>query len=198
MSATPLPRRIMSVTCQLVLCSRRRRISTMLLLLIQVFLPTVQAEDSINYDYHCTDQDSKAVDSSVSLQSLQPNVFHKICPGRQTGNSQFLGQPSCGDGSAFAFYVARPTQRKANSYRVMIEFAGGGACWNAQTCEYGKNYLSFPQQWNDFVGLSCSELEQAMQQQNKAVSMLCGKQVGSVVSQSRPDQARLACFPFCY
>ena len=126
---------------------------------------------------HCGADDSTAVSSNVPLTSLSPNTFHKICPS-QSKYHQFLGHPGCGDGSAFAFYVARPPQRKDNQNKIMIEFAGGGACWDSNTCDRQQSYLAFPEQWNDFVGLSCSELEAGMQSQGKSVSMLCAKSLG--------------------
>jgi len=55
------------------------------------------------------------------LKDLSAHV-HVLGPG---GNSL------CGDGSEFVFLVRPGTVNK-----VMVDFMGGGACWNAQTCEH--------------------------------------------------------------
>jgi len=35
---------------------------------------------------------------------------------------------------------------------------GGGACWNEETCGMQKDYLTFPNNFDSFVGMSCSEI----------------------------------------
>lgn len=57
--------------------------------------------------------------------------------------------------------------------RVLIEFLGGGACWDATTCQYNQKYLSFPDFMNDFIGLSCSEIQAAVRNRGQPIHMLC-------------------------
>ncbi|KAL3816498.1 hypothetical protein ACHAXA_011303 [Cyclostephanos tholiformis] len=65
------------------------------------------------------------------------------------------------------------------SRKIMIEFVGGGACWDEETCGMQKDYLSFPNTFNSFVGMSCSEIEYAAATQGgRSLSMLCSKAIG--------------------
>jgi len=110
------------------------------------------------------------------VSTLIPNTFHKICPGRN--NFQF-GQPTCGDGSDFSFFFSRPLKQLVNDRKVLIEFQGGGACWDANTCDMQKEYLSVAESYDGFVGMSCSEVEYgAATQGGYPLSMLCAKQIG--------------------
>ncbi len=61
----------------------------------------------------------------------------------------------------------------------MIEFMGGGACWNEETCDMQKEYLTFPNNYDSFVGMSCSEIEYGSATQGGSkLSMLCAKAIG--------------------
>jgi len=67
----------------------------------------------------------------------------------------------------------------SNDRKVLIEFQGGGACWNANTCDMGKEYLSVSDSYDNFVGTSCSQVEYgAAAQGGNPLSMLCAKQIG--------------------
>lgn len=56
---------------------------------------------------------------------------------------------------------------------------GGGACWDANTCEKQQYYLTFPEMLNEFLGYSCSEVDAA--QGDKQFNMLCAQNdVGGV------------------
>ena len=101
--------------------------------------------------------DGKYYDSCVSTEhspkNLTPNTFHKICP---EATDEKLGQPICGDGTSFSFAYTSPTQRKSNEEKIVIEFQGGGACWDDQSCAQAGDRLSFPDSINNFIGYSCS------------------------------------------
>ena len=123
---------------------------------------------------------------------MNPNVFHKICPGvpkspfssysESTETNNPLNYPQCGDGSAFSFYYSKPIKRKNNDHKILIEFMGGGACWDSTTCELQQDYLTFPSDKLDaFVGLSCSEIQAGADSQGQQISMLCANpNVGGV------------------
>jgi hypothetical protein len=54
------------------------------------------------------------------------------------------GDTICSDGSPFRFFV-----RRGESSKLLIEFEGGGACWNGATCEaeiYNKRITTDPEQ----------------------------------------------------
>lgn len=118
----------------------------------------------------------------TKASSLKQNQFYKICPGahvQMDGSYSELGQPRCGDGSNFSFFFTRPLKQLANDRKIMIEFMGGGACWNEGTCGMQKDYLSFPNNFDSFAGMSCSEIEYgAATQGGRALSMLCSKMIG--------------------
>jgi hypothetical protein len=121
--------------------------------------------------------DDDSISDSVPLAKLTPNQFHKICPSQVDGE---LGQPICGDGTNFAFFATKPIQRKANTEKIMIEFMGGGACWDDQTCGYNAAVTTFPQALNDFVGRSCSEVAYSVDNLGGyPVSMLCARSIGT-------------------
>ena len=137
-----------------------------------------QAED-YNNGKNSDKCDSDSISTKQKVSKLTPNQFYKICP-EQTSKS--FGQPQCGDGTNFAFFFSRPTQRYANNQKILIELMGGGACWDANTCGYMASYLTFPQTFNKFVGLSCSEISQGASSQTKKfpINMLCAGKVGDV------------------
>merc|ERR1712160_157237 len=85
-----------------------------------------------------------------------------------------------GDGSAFSFYFSKPTQKKENRDKILIEFLGGGACWNTDTCGQQSDSLAISETWNAFVGYSCSETQALMSSYGESTSFLCARQVGEV------------------
>ena len=104
-------------------------------------LKTTAAND-LSYS-HCDENSTPANKALPSL--LTPNTFHKVCPGTTASSdddtsgsdttSETLSQPICGDGTAFSFYYHKPTQRSFNKDKIIIEFQGGGACWDENTCQ---------------------------------------------------------------
>ena len=114
--------------------------------------------------------------SSKSASALTPNTFHKICPP-VLPEDETLGQPICGDGTAFSFFYTSPTQRLVNKDKIIIEFMGGGACWDANTCDAQSSQLTFPESLNNFAGYSCSEAEYGME---TAANLLCTSKFGDV------------------
>jgi len=120
--------------------------------------------------------DEDSIPSSKSVSSLTPNSFHKICPP-VLSESVSLGQPICGDGTAFSFFYTSPIQRFINKDKIIIEFLGGGACWDENTCNAQSGYLTFPENLNNFVGYSCSEAQYGMQD---GANLLCNTQIGDV------------------
>ena len=128
--------------------------------------------------------DDDAVHGSIKLSSLTPNQFLKICPA--TIPNKKFGQPRCGDGTNFAFFFSRPTQKLENDQKIIIEFQGGGACWDAESCSKMGGYLTFPDSYDEFMGLSRSEIDMALngnaeQNQNEKFpqSILCTKTFGN-------------------
>lgn len=136
---------------------------------------------------------------STKASSLTPNQFHKLCPGTHvkfgssssSNNGDYssssssstkyapFGQPRCGDGSNYSFFVSRPLKQYTNDKKLIIEFMGGGACWDDQTCTMQSDMLSVPEYFDNFVGMSCSEIEYgAAVQGGNPLSLLCAKSVG--------------------
>ena len=109
------------------------------------------------------------VDDRVYVNTFTPNQFYKVCPS--TNERQAFGQPTCGDGTPFCFY-------EDNKERILIEIMGGGGCWNMHYCNKMANYLTFPEELDKFLGLSCSELNYGLQQDGKEINMLCGQTIG--------------------
>ena len=123
--------------------------------------------------------DSDSIPASTKARNLIPNTFHKLCPGIPNSSVGSLKYPICGDGTPFSFFVSRPTQRKTNANKLLIEFMGGGACWDEDTCGQEASYLTFPQKLDNFVGRSCSEVNAG--QGDTQFNMLCAqKDVGGV------------------
>jgi len=53
---------------------------------------------------------------------MEAQTLYKISPG---------GNTTCGRGSPYSFYVKKGD---ANSTKFLVEFEGGGVCWNVDTC----------------------------------------------------------------
>jgi len=134
------------------------------------------------------------------LKRLTPNTLHKICApnsGHISRTSVFgsggggLQQPICGDGTEFSFYVMRPPQKYSNDDggKILVEFMGGGACWDDDTCQMQSSYLTFPSTYDDYVGLSCSEMQYGLNgngnngnnnnNQKFPMNMLCAQSLSS-------------------
>lgn len=150
-----------------------------MLMNILLFLSTITPVLSLNYD-NC---DSSAVLASTKATSLAPNQFHKVCPGVGSENGAF-SYPQCGDGTPFAFFFHKPPKRKMNSDKLLIEFMGGGACWDANSCGRQASYLTFPENLDKFIGRSCTEIEYGANNGRNlgggGVNMLCAQTVGGV------------------
>lgn len=58
--------------------------------------------------------------SAPALPELTPDVWTPFAPG---------GETVCADGSPYTYYVRPGTVNK-----LVLEFEGGGACWNGSTC----------------------------------------------------------------
>jgi Pectinacetylesterase len=117
---------------------------------------------------------------STKASKLTPNTFHKLCP-----SSSSLGKPICGDGTPFSFYYSSPIQRRSSN-KILIEFLGGGACWDATTCEYQAKMLTFPYAFDDFLGMSCTEIQAGLDQNggqyqggDYPLNMLCAQTLTS-------------------
>ena len=139
-----------------------------------LLVPTIFA--GVSFD-NC---DSNSVPASKSHAQLTPNTFHKICPGTYD-SSKPLSQPICGDGTAFSFYYHRPNQRLVNKEKIIIEFQGGGACWDDNSCGKQSGLLTFPTDMDDFIGYSCSEVNYGMNNYGGyQINMLCSNKIGDV------------------
>jgi hypothetical protein len=141
---------------------------------------------------HC-DADALPAETTAA-SSLTPDRFYKLCPGShllQTADNEStstttsestyapFGQPRCGDGSNFSFLASLPKNTQAYSKKIMIEFAGGGACWNQVTCNMQKSQLTLGTYLNNFVGMSCSQIASGMKSLGFPSSMLCDRQIGN-------------------
>ena len=133
---------------------------------------------------HC-DADALPAETTAAAD-LAMGAFHKICPGEhaasEAGIAVPLGRPRCGDGSSYSFLfhapAAVPTAAtgSAGGEKVLIELAGGGACWDGDTCEAQSWGLSFPSFFVDpLVGTSCSDASDAFG------TLLCDRGVGSAI-----------------
>jgi hypothetical protein len=74
--------------------------------------------------------DANSADASLAPNPIKslPAGWNEVRPG---------GRTACSDGSPFAFYV-----RPGTIDRVVFEFSGGGACWNATTCGFAGQLFS--------------------------------------------------------
>lgn len=116
---------------------------------------------------------------NTKASSLTTNTFHKICPSKSD-----LGQPICGDGTPFSFYYTSPVRRLSTA-KILIQFMGGGACWDSQTCAYQSDMLTFPYEFDQFLGKSCTEIQTVLDasqndQQYLPVAMLCSQSIGKL------------------
>jgi hypothetical protein len=128
---------------------------------------------------HCP---TNSLPTTTPASTLTPNTFYKLCPPIHPATTR-LHQPSCGDGSPFNFFFSRPPLRHlTNHHKLLIEFQGGGACWNERTCSIQNDYLTWNEAYDDFIGKSCSEIEYGLQKSSDGtpLSMLCAKSIGSV------------------
>jgi len=129
-----------------------------------------QQEDGTNSSYYCGSP-------NTSLAKLAPG-FNKICPEI---TQEELGQPICGDGTSFSFSYTSPSQRKANNEKIIIEFQGGGACWDNASCQQAGDRLSYPQDFDNFLGLSCSAAAYGSSNVNGyPINFLCDTTIGDV------------------
>lgn len=114
------------------------------------------------------------VKESKRLGQMTPNQFYKVCP---TEGAAGFGPPMCGDGTAFCFYVSRS---RSNTDNLLVEIMGGGACWDADTCDYNSGRLMVPEQFDSFLGLSCSEIQVlGVEANGKPINMLCAGTLGT-------------------
>ncbi len=75
---------------------------------------------------------SAGVGCTVEVREQPPPSSAPSLPNNlATGWSEFLpgGESICSRGTEYAYFV-----RKGNINKVVIDFIGGGACWNQQTC----------------------------------------------------------------
>lgn len=115
--------------------------------------------------------DEYTVHESKRLRQMIPNQFYKVCP-----NKGPAGPPMCGDGTPFCFYVSRS---RSNTDKLLVEIMGGGACWDADTCDYNSGRLTVPEQFDSFLGLSCSEIQVlGVEANGKPINMLCAGTLG--------------------
>mmetsp|Transcript_27585 Transcript_27585/g.67097 ORF Transcript_27585/g.67097 Transcript_27585/m.67097 type:complete len:819 (+) Transcript_27585:229-2685(+) len=146
-------------------------------IIVRIITLSLIAKEVAALSYSTCDSDS--IPASTKASNLVPNQFHKLCPGVPNSAVGGLKHPICGDGTPFSFFFAKPTQRKMNTAKLLIEFMGGGACWDADTCGQQQSYLTFPSKLDNFVSKSCSEIHAG--QGDLQFNMLCAQtNVGSV------------------
>ena len=152
-----------------------RHSTAIIFLLIAAY--TLQTADALFSYNTCVNEEG--ISSKATVSSFTANQFYNICPESLSSTAP-LSQPICGDGSAFSFYFSKPTQKKENRDKILIEFLGGGACWNTDTCGQQSDSLAISETWNAFVGYSCSETQALMSSYGESMSFLCARQVGEV------------------
>lgn len=119
------------------------------------------------------DSSRYTVNESMNIRQLTPNQFYKVCP---TKGAAGFGPPMCGDGTAFCFFVSRS---RSNNEKLLVEIMGGGACWDEDTCNSNADRLTFPEQFDGFLGLSCSEIQVlGVEANGKPINMLCADILG--------------------
>ena len=134
-------------------------------LLISTFLTlnaamaTAKSDDSTIISYDNCDANSLPAEQT-SISTLDNGKFYKMCPGshKHSDGKTFatLGQPRCGDGSGFSFYLTRPEQPQEED-KILIEFSGGGACWDSFSCGMQSSMLKMPK-YDYVLEKSCSEV----------------------------------------
>jgi len=116
---------------------------------------------------------------NTSVSTLNNGHFYKMCPGshQYSNNGKFatFGQPRCGDGSNFAFYLTRPEQPQEEE-KILIELSGGGACWDKTTCTLQSSLLKMPP-FDFMLGMSCSDMGK-IAQASEGWDILCARTVG--------------------
>jgi hypothetical protein len=68
--------------------------------------------------------DTTTTDALPKWSDLQMGEVREIFPG---------GDTTCALGGKYAFFV-----RRGKTNKLLLDFQGGGACWNALTCQIGK------------------------------------------------------------
>lgn len=86
----------------------------------------------------CSDDDPEKTEPTVDIEQL-PRGWNKIEPG---------GRTMCARGTPWEFYV-----RPGNVNKVVVEYEGGGACWDFFSCLEGANifvdFLRIPPEMED-------------------------------------------------
>eukprot|EP00573_Skeletonema_grethae_P002239 CAMPEP_0201690300 /NCGR_PEP_ID=MMETSP0578-20130828/3767_1 /ASSEMBLY_ACC=CAM_ASM_000663 /TAXON_ID=267565 /ORGANISM="Skeletonema grethea, Strain CCMP 1804" /LENGTH=476 /DNA_ID=CAMNT_0048175245 /DNA_START=113 /DNA_END=1543 /DNA_ORIENTATION=+ len=145
-------------------------------LLLSAVMATADVSTIISHE-NCDSNSLPAESTSVS--TLDNGQFYKMCPGshQHSNNTTFatFGQPRCGDGSNFAFYLTRPEQPQEEE-KILIDLSGGGACWDKGTCALQGFMLKMPP--IDFVlGMSCSDVGK-IAEVSTGWDILCARTVG--------------------
>jgi hypothetical protein len=77
------------------------------------------------------------VANEPALADLKQGAWNTLSPA---------GETTCSDGSPFSYFV-RPGTNK----NILVEFSGGGACWNEFSCTAGAAYFNVNVETPDFV-----------------------------------------------
>ena len=97
---------------------------------------------------------SVGVCSMPPFASLPKSTVTRMCPPES-------GPTSCADGSPFSFLVRRGSHQ--NERKVLVDFMGGGACWDGESClsSASTTFQSVPQYASAVTGIS-TELARQM------------------------------------
>ena len=97
---------------------------------------------------------------SLSLLSLGTNLYAKnsveeYLPDQYWKSIRLNGNTLCADGSPFSFFT---TKANFGTDEIVIDLPGGGACWNAETCEmnsgaYTVNIHEFISKYGSTLGV---------------------------------------------
>ena len=149
-----------------------------LLLILNAAMATANNEGSTIISHENCDANSLPAEKT-NISTLDNGKFYKMCPGshQNSDGETFapLGQPRCGDGSSYSFYLTRPEQPQKED-KILIEFSGGGACWDQATCMMQSFMLKMPA-FDFILGMSCTDVGQ-FADASSGWDILCDRTVG--------------------
>ena len=145
------------------------------LLILIAALTNAWAEEQERSYVNC---DDGSIPFDTVPSTLAKNKIHQICPGTLPDSVPF-GQPICGDGSAYSFLYASPPE--VNNKKVILEFMGGGACWNAETCQNNGGLQILPELAAFASGtISCKQASNlAKNVLDFPINLLCDTTIGT-------------------
>ena len=144
-------------------------------------LPSSSSDVIRSYD-NCS---TNSIPDTTPLESISNDRLVKLCVGLNNDDDDgveveetVLDKPMCGNGEEFNFYMIKPKARHSNDANLLIEFMGGGACWDAESCIGCDGLLEFPSDFDRLVGLSCSAIKFLRKMSGLELNALCNEKIG--------------------